>query len=95
MAQNVSKRIDSMMLNSSTQGGPPKLSTDSTTADFEKNDDDVVITGLGVVSPIGIGKDAVWQSLQEKKTGVSLRPEWANSPLSLAATVADSFDPRQ
>ena len=84
-----------MMLNSSTQGGPPKLSTDSTTADFEKNDDDVVITGLGVVSPIGIGKDAVWQSLQEKKTGVSLRPEWANSPLSLAATVADSFDPRQ
>ena len=72
-----------MMLNSSTQGGPPKLSTDSTTADFEKNDDDVVITGLGVVSPIGIGKDAVWQSLKGKKTGVSLRPEWANSPLSL------------
>ncbi|MEE3033718.1 MAG: hypothetical protein VX904_13560 [Planctomycetota bacterium] len=47
------------MLNSSTQGGTPKLSTDSTKADFEKNDDDVVITGLGVVSPIGIGKDAV------------------------------------
>ena len=67
------------MLNSSTQGGTPKLSTDSTKADFEKNDDDVVITGLGVVSPIGIGKDAVWQSLKEKKTGVSLRPEWALS----------------
>lgn len=32
----------------------------------------VVITGLGVVSSIGIGKDAFWQSLSQGKSGVSL-----------------------
>ena len=30
----------------------------------------VVITGLGVISPIGIGKDAFWQGLLEGKNGV-------------------------
>jgi len=29
----------------------------------------VVITGLGVISPIGIGKDQYWQSLSEGKSG--------------------------
>jgi len=32
---------------------------------------EVVITGLGVVSPIGIGKEPFWQSLQEGRSGVS------------------------
>lgn len=31
---------------------------------------DVVITGVGVVSPIGIGKDAYWQSMQDGRSGV-------------------------
>ncbi len=31
---------------------------------------DVVVTGLGVVSPIGIGVDAFWDSLLTKKSGV-------------------------
>lgn len=31
---------------------------------------EVVITGLGVVSPIGIGKDAYWKSLLEGRSGV-------------------------
>jgi len=30
----------------------------------------IVITGIGVVSPIGIGKDAFWQSLNEGKSGI-------------------------
>lgn len=30
----------------------------------------VVITGIGVVSSIGIGKDAFWQSLQDGKSGI-------------------------
>ncbi|MCK8058079.1 MULTISPECIES: beta-ketoacyl-ACP synthase II [unclassified Fusibacter] len=30
----------------------------------------VVITGIGVVSPIGTGKDAYWQALKEGKNGV-------------------------
>lgn len=31
---------------------------------------EVVITGIGVVSPIGIGPAAFWQSLQEQRSGV-------------------------
>ena len=30
----------------------------------------IVITGIGVISPIGIGKDAFWQSLKEGRSGV-------------------------
>lgn len=30
----------------------------------------VVITGIGIVSPIGIGKDAFWTSLQENVSGI-------------------------
>lgn len=30
----------------------------------------IVITGIGVLSPIGIGKDAFWQSLKEGKSGI-------------------------
>jgi len=32
--------------------------------------DKIVITGIGVLSSIGIGKDAFWQALQEGKSGV-------------------------
>jgi 3-oxoacyl-[acyl-carrier-protein] synthase II len=32
----------------------------------------VVVTGLGPVTPIGIGKEAYWQALIEGKTGVGL-----------------------
>src|SRR5687767_14133701 len=31
---------------------------------------EIVITGVGIVSPIGIGKDAFWNSLCEQKSGV-------------------------
>ena len=30
----------------------------------------VVITGLGVIAPNGIGKDAFWNSLKEGKSGI-------------------------
>jgi len=30
----------------------------------------IVITGVGVVSPIGIGKDSYWEGLQEGKSGI-------------------------
>jgi 3-oxoacyl-[acyl-carrier-protein] synthase II len=84
-----------MTWNFNSQGGISKLSSGSMNADFQPQDSDVVITGLGIVSPIGIGREAVWESLREKKTGVSFRPQWSESPLRFAATVDATFDPRQ
>lgn len=40
----------------------------------------VVITGLGVVSPIGIGKDAFWQNLIAGKSGVGYITAFDPSP---------------
>ncbi len=30
----------------------------------------VVITGVGVIAPNGIGKDRFWQALQESRSGI-------------------------
>ena len=35
-----------------------------------KPKEDIVITGIGVVSPIGVGKDPFWNSLCEGRSGV-------------------------
>ncbi|NQU24854.1 MAG: beta-ketoacyl-[acyl-carrier-protein] synthase II, partial [Candidatus Nealsonbacteria bacterium] len=57
---------------------------------------EVVITGLGIVSPIGIGRDAFWRSLQQGTSGVGpIRSFDATGlPVSIAAEVSD-FDPRK
>ena len=54
----------------------------------------VVITGIGVVSPIGIGKDAFWRSLREGRSGIDyLQSLPADSlPSPYAAEITD-FDP--
>jgi 3-oxoacyl-[acyl-carrier-protein] synthase II len=54
---------------------------------------DIVITGLGVVSPIGVGLDAVWASLSSGKSGVQVRPgfEAVSEPWAMAAPVTE-FD---
>jgi 3-oxoacyl-[acyl-carrier-protein] synthase II len=54
-----------------------------------------VITGLGVVSPIGIGKDAFWQSLVAGKSGVDYVTAFDASQYAcrVAAEVKD-FDAR-
>ena len=56
----------------------------------------VVITGIGVVSPIGIGVDSFWQSLQNGISGVRVRPEFEGTdiPIRLAAQV-ENFDAKQ
>lgn len=41
----------------------------------------VVITGLGVISPIGIGKDAYWQGLARGKSGAKDLSEVTTTPL--------------
>ena len=55
------------------------------------NPRDVVITGVGVVSPIGIGREAFWNSLTSGQSGVSVRERFAETdlPLRIAASVKD------
>ena len=56
----------------------------------------VVITGIGVVSPIGIGKDAFWQGLITGKSGVDYITAFDPSPYPchVAAEVKD-FNPAE
>ena len=57
---------------------------------------EVVVTGLGIVSPIGIGREAFWNSLCRGRSGVGTieRFDPTGLPIRLAAEVRD-FDPRQ
>ena len=56
----------------------------------------VVITGVGVVSPLGIGPEAFWESLCQQRSGVDVLPAVAalDLPLRIGAAVKD-FDPKQ
>jgi 3-oxoacyl-[acyl-carrier-protein] synthase II len=52
---------------------------------------EIVITGLGVISPVGVGQDAFWNSLLEGRSGVR-RLSWFNDaelPCPLGAEVLD------
>ncbi len=54
----------------------------------------VVITGIGVVAPNGIGKEAFWKALCEGKSGISRITSFdvSNLPTQIAGQVRD-FDP--
>ncbi len=54
----------------------------------------VVVTGVGVVSPVGIGKDKFWRNLLEGRSGVDFLKAFPseNLPSRLAAEITD-FDP--
>src|SRR2546426_11579152 len=53
----------------------------------------VVITGMGCVTPIGIGREAFWSGLQTGKSGVRRIDSFdvSNSPVKIAAEVRN-FD---
>src|SRR6266478_1064800 len=53
----------------------------------------VVITGMGCVTPIGIGREAFWRGLQNAESGVSRIESFdvSKSPVKIAAQVRD-FD---
>jgi 3-oxoacyl-[acyl-carrier-protein] synthase II len=57
---------------------------------------EVVITGVGVLSPIGIGREAFWDALCHGQSGVGLIRSFDASalPLRLVAEVRD-FDPKR
>lgn len=56
---------------------------------------EVVITGLGIVSPIGVGREAVWDAITARRSGVRLQPdlEAAGWIAPFGATI-DDFDPK-
>lgn len=56
----------------------------------------VVVTGIGVVSPIGIGSETFWRNLVEGTTGIASLSAFPTSdlPSKLAAEIRD-FDPLQ
>lgn len=59
-------------------------------------DRDIVITGVGVVSPIGIGKDPFWAALCAGRSGIRRLPVYDDPtmPPPFGGEVAD-FDPKQ
>ena len=65
------------------------MSTDVTPANRR-----IVITGIGPVTPIGIGVDAFWDSLREGRSGVRRVPELVEADLKvqIAADIPE-FDP--
>jgi len=56
----------------------------------------VVITGIGIISPVGIGKEAFWQAISSGKSGVGRITSFdpSNLPVQIAAEVKD-FDASQ
>lgn len=56
----------------------------------------VVVTGVGVVAPVGIGQEAFWQNMIAGRTGISSVTAFPTSelPSKLAAEIRD-FDPLQ
>ena len=49
----------------------------------------IVITGMGAVTPIGIGADAYWQALVRGESGIAPveKPELQGLPIAVAAEV--------
>lgn len=58
--------------------------------------DDIVITGVGVVSPVGIGREPYFDALLTGKSGVQMIEEFVDTPLEvkIGAPVTD-FEPKK
>ena len=56
----------------------------------------VVITGVGIISPIGLSKETYWESLVNRESGVRVRTEFADvsHPFRIASEVVD-FEPKK
>lgn len=57
--------------------------------------DPIVITGMGVVSPLGVGVEANWQALMDGKSGIVMNDRFDVSAFGsqIAGLVPKSFDP--
>ena len=56
----------------------------------------VVITGVGIISPIGLSLESFWESLLQKRSGVKVRDHFASSdqPFRISAEISD-FEPKK
>jgi 3-oxoacyl-[acyl-carrier-protein] synthase II len=57
---------------------------------------EVVITGMGIVSPIGVGREAVWSAIESRRSAVRTLPNLASAGwlAPFGADVTD-FDPKE
>ncbi len=57
---------------------------------------DVVLTGIGIACPLGIGRDAVWSAIENRHSGIRTIPRLveANYPTPIGGEVPD-FEPKQ
>ncbi len=57
---------------------------------------DVVVTGMGVVSPIGLANEVFWENLVAGRSSVRVRPEFVgvDQPYRIASEVLD-FEPKK
>ncbi len=57
--------------------------------------DPIVITGMGAVSPLGIGVEAAWQALMEGRSGIVMNDRFdvTDFAAKIAGLVPKSFDP--
>ncbi len=56
---------------------------------------EIVLTGMGIVSPIGIGNQAFWQSLQEGRSGVRRLVDYPDGSLAIPiGAPLEEFDPK-
>ncbi|MEP6898848.1 MAG: beta-ketoacyl synthase N-terminal-like domain-containing protein, partial [Rhodanobacter sp.] len=55
----------------------------------------VVITGMGAISPLGVGAEALWQGLREGRSAIGplQHADAARLRVKIAAQVPASFDP--
>ncbi len=57
---------------------------------------DVIITGVGIISPTGIGVDQVWQNLDARRSGVVPIPSLAEAGwIAAFGGVVDNFEPKE
>jgi 3-oxoacyl-[acyl-carrier-protein] synthase II len=60
------------------------------------SDRDVVITGLGVISPIGVKREAVWESIAAQRSGVRPLPYLASAGwLAPFGGSVENFEPKE
>lgn len=75
-------------------GSSSKISTSTLCMGLPAGKRKIVITGVGAVTPVGIGADVTYKALCEGQSGIVKLPQWADEyPAQLAGVVKD-FDPK-